>query len=92
MRSIPIFTIIAAQLFLTNASLADESYDDCKTNCAAAQTSRDVECPSPYDSPTAGQERDQCLKISRETYYSCIRDCSPPPPPPSEQYSSPMSY
>lgn len=93
MRSIPILTIIVAQFFLANASRADsESYDDCKTSCAAAQTSRDVECPSPYDSPNAGQERDQCLKISRETYDSCIRNCSPPSTPPSEPYSSPMSY
>jgi len=93
MRSASILTIIVAQFFLANASLAQsESYDDCRTNCAAAQTSRDVECPSPYDSPNASQERDQCLKSSRETYDSCIKDCSPPPPPPTEPYSSPMSY
>lgn len=92
MRSILILTAIMTQLFLANVSFAEtESYDDCKTSCAAAQGTRDADCPSPYDSSNASQDRDQCLKNSRDAYNSCVKSCPVSPTPP-ESGSSPMSY
>lgn len=94
MRSILILTTIMTQLFLINVSFAqNEAYDDCKTSCASDRDTRDADCPSPYDSSSGGQDRDQCLKISREAYDSCIKGCQPSTQTPSpESGSSPMGY
>ncbi len=82
MRSIIVIAAIMAQLLLINSIFADtESYDDCKTSCSADKATRDADCPSPYDASSATQERDQCLKQSKESYDSCIKNCPPPTPP-----------
>lgn len=93
MRLIVILTAIMTQLLLTNVSFAEtETYEDCRSTCAGDKALRDVDCPSPYDSSSAIQDRDQCLKNSQETYNSCITRCPLPPPPPPESNTSPMSY
>ncbi len=89
MRSLFVLTTIMTQLFLVNVSFAQsESYDDCRTSCAADKATRDADCPSPYDS---SQDRDQCLKTSQETYNTCIKSCPQPSPPPESSPSS-MNY
>ncbi len=90
MRTLLILATIMTQLFLTSVSWA-EPYQDCKVSCASDKSSRDIDCPSQYDSSDASQERDQCLKNSRDAYNSCIDSCPPPPPPP-ESNSSSMRY
>lgn len=90
MRTLLIFTTIMAQLFLTNVSWAEPS-EECKVSCAADKGSREMDCPSPYDSSDASQKRDQCLKNSQDAYNSCVNSCPPPPPRP-EPNSSPMNY
>lgn len=92
MRSILILTTIMTQLLLTNVSYADtESYEDCRSSCAAEKALRDIDCPSPYDSSSAIQDRETCLKTSQETYNTCITSC-PLPSPPAESNPSTMSY
>lgn len=93
MRLILILVTIMAQPFLAGISLAQtDSYDDCKQSCVEDRGERDADCPSPYDSPSANQERDQCLKASRDTYSSCIRSCQPSSPSssPAEPSTPPM--
>lgn len=80
MRAVLFLTVIMTQLFLANVSFA-QAYDDCWLSCAAAKDTRDMDCPSPYDSPRALQSREQCLKDSREIYISCIKSCPPPTSP-----------
>jgi hypothetical protein len=94
MRSILILITVMAQLFLTSAGFAQtEAYDDCKTSCASARETRNADCPSPYDSSSGGQDRDQCLKASQEAYSNCVKSCPPAPPPsPPEFTSPPMGY
>lgn len=92
MRSILILATIMAQFMLTSVSSAEpETYEDCRSRCAAAKALRDIDCPSPYDSSSVNQERDQCLKTSQETYNACVKSC-PPPAPPAESSPAPMSY
>lgn len=91
MRSMLVFTMTMAQLLLATVSFAaTDSYDDCRTSCAADRQSRDMDCPSPYDS--ARQSREQCLQASRETYQSCVNSCPPPSPSPAESNPSTMGY
>lgn len=94
MRSILILITVMTQLVLTNASFAQpEAYDDCKITCASDRDTRNADCPSPYDSSSGSQDRDQCLKASRETYSNCVKSCPPAPSPsPPESTSSPMGY
>jgi hypothetical protein len=94
MRSILILITVMTQLVLTEASFAqNEAYDDCKTSCASARETRNADCPSPYDSSSGGQDRDQCLKASQEAYSNCVKSCAPAQPsPPPESGSSPMGY
>lgn len=94
MRTILILTTIMTQLFLTNVSLAEtDIYEDCQASCASDKGTRDVDCPSPYESSTGSQERDQCLKNSQEIYNSCIKSCPPSSTQsPPQSNSSPMSY
>ncbi len=92
MRTIFILIAIITQLFTASVSFAQsEAYDDCKTSCTADRSTRDADCPSPYDSSSGGQDRDQCLQSSRDSYDSCIKSCPPPPPVESSPPSS-MSY
>ncbi|WP_212786579.1 hypothetical protein [Ferrigenium kumadai] len=94
MRLILILTAIMAQLFLTDISWAD-TYEDCKESCETDKEARDIDCPSPYDSSTGGQERGQCMKDSQEAYNRCLSSCprpTPPSPPSSESPISPMNY
>jgi hypothetical protein len=91
MRLILILTAILTQLFLANISWAD-TYEDCKASCETDKEARDIDCPSPYDSSTEGQEREQCMKNSQDMYYSCLDHCPPPQPPSPESNTSPMNY
>jgi len=92
MRSILIATTIIAQALIASVSLAqDEAYEDCRGNCTAEKQTRDMECPSPYDSTNMGKDRDDCLQSSRDLYTKCIQACPPPQtPPPSSP--PPMGY
>ncbi len=92
MRSLLIITALA-QILVANASLAqNEAYEDCRGTCTAEKQTRDMDCPSPYDSTNMGQDRDQCLQNSRDVYTRCIQACPPPQTPPESSTPPPMGY
>ena len=91
MRLMLILAAIVTQLFLIDISWAD-NYEDCKASCTTDKETRDLDCPSPYDSSTENQEREQCMKNSREIYDSCVASCPSPQPPSPESSTSPMNY
>ncbi len=91
MRSTLMLMTLMTQLLAVNVGLAQtESYDDCRQNCVDEKEMRDMDCPSPYESMTPKQERDQCLKESRDTYNSCLKNC--PAPSSAEPSAPPMGY
>ncbi len=93
MRSILILTAVIAPLFLCNAAYAqNESYDDCKQSCVDDQEARNMECPSPYDESSTKEERDQCLKDSRDAYNSCLSSCPQASPPTPSSTPIPLGY
>lgn len=93
MRSVLVLAAIMTQLFLSNPGVAQtESYDDCKSSCASDREERDADCPSPYDSSSGGQDRDKCLKSSKEAYNSCIKSCPLPQSLQPEAPPSSMGY
>jgi hypothetical protein len=92
MRSILVVAAITAPFLLPNAGFAQpDTYDDCRTSCAADRDSRNSDCPSPYDSENMGQDRAQCLQASRDAYASCIQRCPSSLPPPPESTTAPIT-
>lgn len=90
MRPIYIPVMAMAVLLSSCVSFADE-HKNCTERCDAERDTRNMHCPSPYDTSEASQERSQCLKISQTAYADCVRQC--PAPPRSQQVVPPsMGY
>ncbi len=94
MRALFIIMAVLAQMLVATASLAqNEAYEDCRGNCTAEKQTRDMDCPSPYDSTNMGKDRDDCLQSSRDVYTRCIQACPPPQnPAPESSTPPPMGY
>lgn len=94
MRPIHIPIMAMAMLLLPYAGYADD-YQDCRSTCAAEKESRNMNCPSPYDSSASGQDRSQCMKDNQAAYEDCVNHCPTPPTPPSSETQPsppPMAY
>lgn len=82
MRSLPIHCMAIAMILLPGVSVA-EDYQECMARCAQERETRNMDCPSPYD--TTEEKRNECLNESKDDYESCTSDCPSPPPQPSEE-------
>ncbi|HEY6022009.1 MAG TPA: hypothetical protein VIY48_19730 [Candidatus Paceibacterota bacterium] len=92
-RALLISFMAMAMLLLFSAAFA-QGYDDCKQACAADRDTRNMACPSPYDDPSAGAERRQCIEKNQAAYKECIKQCPAPPPASSGDQLAPpaMGY
>ena len=77
----------SAILLLPSAGFA-EDYQDCKLTCAAEKETRNMRCPSSYNSSAASTEHRQCLKENEDAFEDCVNHC-PTPPPASEEQTPP---
>ncbi len=89
----PIYFLITAlaMMLLSGTSFAEDRYE-CILKCSAEKDTRNVDCPSPYESSTSNEERARCMKRSQDIYIDCFNHCPPPqyaPPPAEESPSSP---
>jgi hypothetical protein len=85
---------MALAMFLLPVAAFAQAYDDCRLTCMAERDTRNMSCPSPYDSVNAGEDRRQCLDKSQAIYKECIQRCPALPPPPSSERVTPpvMGY
>lgn len=73
--SLRILFMAMAMLLLFSVVFAQD-YDDCKQACEATRDTRNMDCPSPYDAPSAaGLERRQCIENNQAAYKECIKQC-----------------
>ncbi len=75
MRTFYILSLVMAITLLLGATF-DENYEDCVLRCSAERDTRNMDCPSPFDA--SDDERNQCLRDSKEEYDNCISDCPAP--------------
>ncbi len=86
--------LLALALLSLSSALRADDYSDCRSDCAAQRDTRNMDCPSPYDTSDSGQQRALCLKQNQDAYNECLAHCPAPPPPPpsSEEQAPPMAY
>lgn len=90
MRVIYVLFMATAMLLVPTAAVAEDN-QECRLRCAGERDTRNMGCPSPYDSPYSVPDRALCLKASQEAYSACIKSC-PPPQPSAEPSFPPMGY